>query len=89
MARLAAVTGLRFVHEGSTDEDPSDDRGRFLPELYGDRWAPVRLHELVGLSHVPTRSQLMYRWRIDTEGFGPGDLTGLARLGQGPCVPRI
>jgi hypothetical protein len=40
-ARLSEVTGLRFVHDGGSDEPTTIDRPIFQPERYGDRWAPV------------------------------------------------
>jgi hypothetical protein len=40
-ARLGEVTGLRFVHDGGSDETSTLDREIFQPERYGDRWAPV------------------------------------------------
>ena len=53
----------------------------------------VVLHEfghLVGLDHVVDTSQLMAPAASpELTGFGPGDLQGLAALGQGACVPRI
>ncbi|MFD1211899.1 peptidase [Arthrobacter sp. GCM10027362] len=39
--RVAAATGLQFVHEGRTTEPPSADRPAYQPQRYGDRWAPV------------------------------------------------
>ena len=39
--RLSAVTGLRFVDDGPTDEQPSQQRQAFQPGRYGDRWVPV------------------------------------------------
>ncbi|TQN40736.1 matrixin [Blastococcus colisei] len=155
-ARLAEVTGLRFVHDGSSAEPSTLDRRIFQPETYGDRWAPVLvaweteeqnpalvgdtvgqagsvavslgdgpqvfvtgtvsldadrmpeilafrggaqtaraiiLHELghlVGLGHVEDDQQLMYpEARREVPDFAPGDLTGLAVLGRGPCVPEL
>lgn len=41
IAEVAAATGLVFVDEGETGEEPSTDRGAYLPDEYGDRWAPV------------------------------------------------
>ncbi len=38
---IAAATGLRFVHDGTTDETWSDRRLPYQPDRYGDRWAPV------------------------------------------------
>jgi Matrixin len=53
----------------------------------------VVLHELahvVGLGHVDDPAELMYpRAQRGVTAFGPGDLTGLARLGSGPCVPEL
>jgi hypothetical protein len=155
-ARLSEVTGLRFRHDGGSDETTTLDRPIFQPERYGDRWAPVLvaweteernpalagdtvgqagsvavslgdgprvfvtgtvsldavrmpeilalrggaetargivLHELghlVGLAHVEDGEQLMYpQARREVSDFAPGDLTGLAVLGAGPCVPEL
>jgi hypothetical protein len=41
LVEVTAATGLVFRIEGTTDEPPSDDRLPFLPDRYGDRWAPV------------------------------------------------
>jgi hypothetical protein len=38
---VSDATGLRFTIEGPTDEVPSGSREVILPDLYGDRWAPV------------------------------------------------
>ena len=49
----------------------------------------VVLHELghlVGLNHVSDRGQIMFsESRPDVTRYGVGDLTGLSKLGQGPC----
>ena len=155
VARVSAVTGLQFVHDGPTGETSAATRQLFQPDRYGDRWAPVLiswqteqenpefvtdiageagsvpvsvdggpttfvsgvvdldaaafarflaapdgvpvaraivLHELghlVGLGHVPDPGQLMYPETSSALDFAPGDLTGLARLGAGPCVPEL
>lgn len=156
VARLAEVTGLRFVDDGATDEPTTRDREIFQPERYGDRWVPVLvaweteqqnpalageivgeggsvaasvgegprvyltgvvsldagqfpeilagpngtaiarsivLHELghlVGLAHVDDDQQLMFpETRRAVLDFAAGDLTGLATLGSGPCVPDL
>lgn len=156
VARIAEVTGLRFVHDGASDEVPAVDRPIHQPERYGDRWAPVLigwqsdleqpalagdvvgqagsaavslgggprvyvtgtvvldapqlapalerrdgravvegvvLHELghlVGLAHVEDAGQLMYpAVQPGLTALAPGDLTGLARLGAGACVPEL
>ena len=53
----------------------------------------VVLHELghlVGLSHVTDASQLMYpQSQPGITYFGAGDLTGLAALGGGACMPDL
>jgi hypothetical protein len=155
VARISAVTGLQFVHDGPTDEVAAEERALFQPDRYGDRWAPVLvswqtdaenpdfvtdtvgeagsatvtitgqpkvfvsgmvgldaaafaeylaepdgvplaravvLHELghlVGLDHVSDPGQLMYPQTGDVVDFAAGDLTGLARLGAGECVPEL
>lgn len=53
----------------------------------------VVLHELghlVGLAHVDDDDELMYpEANVQVDDLGPGDRTGLARLGAGPCVPDL
>jgi hypothetical protein len=155
-ARLSEVTGLRFVHDGASDEPTTRDRELYQPDRYGNRWAPVLvaweteeqnpalagdivgeagsvavslgggpkvfltgsvsldagqlpelltrsdgeevvrsivLHELghlVGLGHVDDPSQLLYpKAQEEVTDFAAGDLTGLSRLGSGPCVPEL
>jgi hypothetical protein len=39
--RVGELTGLRFVHDGTTTESPVEHREPFQPDRYGDRWAPV------------------------------------------------
>lgn len=39
--RISQVTGLTFIGDGSTDEEPRPEREPFQPDRYGDRWAPV------------------------------------------------
>lgn len=49
----------------------------------------VLLHEFAhvfGLAHVDSASELMHEGDSDVDTFGEGDLQGLRRLGQGPCV---
>lgn len=60
----------------------------------GDGWANARsiaMHELghlVGLDHVPAKSQIMYESDQGRTQFGKGDLEGLRQLGSGPCFTR-
>jgi hypothetical protein len=49
----------------------------------------VLLHEfghVMGLGHVDSPHELMYEDNVGQTEFGAGDLEGLRRLGQGPCV---
>jgi hypothetical protein len=73
------------------------DAGQF-PEILEQRdgeatAAGVVLHELahlVGLDHVDDRSQLLYPETVPgVTDLADGDLTGLARLGRGACVPEL
>jgi len=50
------------------------------------------LHELghlVGLAHVSDPTQLMYPQSSGVLDLAAGDLTGLAQLGAGECVPDL
>lgn len=69
-----------------------------LTETMGERGGPARVrsviqHELahvVGLGHIDDASQLMADTTSDdVTDFAAGDLTGLARLGAGECVPEL
>lgn len=41
LGEVSAASGLVFALDGRTSEAPDPERSSFLPELYGDRWAPV------------------------------------------------
>jgi hypothetical protein len=48
------------------------------------------LGHLVGLGHVNDSRQLMHAAnKSGVTEFAAGDLTGLAVLGNGPCVPEL
>jgi len=48
------------------------------------------LGHLVGLAHVDDPMEVMYpRANPVITQLGPGDVTGLAALGRGPCVPEL
>jgi hypothetical protein len=94
-AGSAAVTIAgqpRVFVSGMVDLDASAFAG-FVAEPDGVPFArAVVLHELghlVGLDHVSDPDQLMYPETRDAVDFGSGDLTGLARLGAGECVPQL
>jgi hypothetical protein len=38
---IARATGIRFINDGPTTEEPSEDRDPYQPEIYGKRWAPL------------------------------------------------
>ena len=38
---ISAATGIRFVYDGTTTEQPSPQRRPYQPETYGERWAPL------------------------------------------------
>ena len=41
IANASAATGLQFVADGTTDETWERQRDAYLPDRYGERWAPV------------------------------------------------
>jgi hypothetical protein len=75
VARISAVTGLQFVFDGSTDENPSEQRALFQPDRYGDRWAPV----LISWDTVAERPDLA------AEIAGMGGSVSVS-FGNGPSV---
>jgi Matrixin len=38
---VSRATGIRFINDGATDEQPSEHRAPYQPGTYGDRWAPL------------------------------------------------
>jgi hypothetical protein len=38
---MSRATGIRFIYDGHTTEQPSAQRAPYQPEQYGDRWAPL------------------------------------------------
>jgi Matrixin len=41
IAAISAATGLVFINDGETDEEPVKNRESFQRSRYGDRWVPV------------------------------------------------
>lgn len=82
----AYVTGEVQLNTAVLSRDLSKPGGR-------DTVRAVIAHELahvVGLDHVDDPSQLMAPTTSSSvSSFGPGDLTGLALLGSGACIPEL
>ena len=38
---ISAATGITFVYDGTSSEQPSPQRPPYQPEAYGERWAPL------------------------------------------------
>lgn len=38
---MSRATGIRFIYDGATTEEPSAQRAPYQPDSYGDRWAPL------------------------------------------------
>ena len=85
---IGALDGrLRYVTGGVTLDVSSF--ARLTAQLNGEpEERAIILHELghvVGLAHVSDPGELMSAKNVGRLDFGPGDLTGLAKLGSGPC----
>lgn len=92
VARISAATGLKFVSDGTTDEEPSDQRAAYQPDRYGDRWVPI----LIAWSDEVESPGLKGR----TVGLGGGRpwrdthgrltyVTGMIRLDTPSLVPGL
>ena len=63
--------------------------GRLAEQGDHDEELAVLLHEfghVLGLDHVDSSSELMFHDNVGRTTLGLGDLEGLRRLGQGPCL---
>jgi hypothetical protein len=38
---ISRATGIRFIYDGASEEQPSAQRAPYQPGTYGDRWAPL------------------------------------------------
>jgi hypothetical protein len=94
---VAGIGGSVWVREGNAQRHyvtggVTLDAGAFQllaqrPDGDAEEEAII-LHEfghLVGLAHVNDPAELMYAHNIGRTDFGPGDLAGLALLGEGTC----
>jgi hypothetical protein len=80
-------SGLRYFVSGEISLD-APDLAATLEVRGSDSVRAVIMHELghvVGLDHVDDSSELMNATNIGMTDFGPGDLVGLKRLGEGGC----
>jgi Matrixin len=88
-----SVPGSPTVFVTGTVELDAAEFARLLGSPLGTRQARgIVLHELghlVGLDHVDDPRQLMYPTDAGVLDFAPGDRTGLAALGRGPCAPAL
>lgn len=89
----ARVPDGPFVHVAGQVTLDAPDLLAMLERPGGpDQVRAVIMHELghvVGLAHVDDPGQLMHVQNTGVTGFAEGDRAGLARLGAGPCVPRL
>ena len=80
--------GTKYLVAGTIALSPSyyeqlEKRGDHAEEV------AVLLHEfghVLGLAHVNSTDELMYHDNVGRTTYGKGDLEGLRRVGQGPCV---
>ena len=64
------VSGIEFVFDGITDEQPTPEREPYQPQRYGDRWAPILIAFTDGQPALD----------------GTTESAGKRRLGQGGSV---
>lgn len=80
------VTGTLLLDGPQLQQSLEVDRG-------SDQVRSVILHEMahvIGLGHIDDPAELMYpEGQLGVITYGAGDRAGLARLGQGPCVPEL
>jgi len=76
------------LHSGTVILD-ADDIERLMSAEGGDAIAQAVVHHelghVVGLGHVDDESELMHPQNTHLTEWGPGDLEGLAVVGDGPC----
>lgn len=94
---VAGYAGSSYLSDGSNGRHfvtgqvilDSEVFARLLQTPTGTAQArAITMHELghlVGLAHVKDARELMNQKNVGQIGFGPGDLEGLAILGQGSC----
>ena len=88
-----SYVGASRVYVSGTVTLDAEDMREIVDEPRGKQEArAIIMHELghlVGLDHVDDKDQLMYPTIQRGTEFGTGDLTGLAALGRGACVPEL
>ncbi len=82
--------GQRYYTTGSIALDAEAfsalDGGRDEERQVAQAIVDHEFGHLVGLAHVDDQRELMYAQGVSTVRYGPGDLEGLARLGNVPCA---
>ncbi|QIM20598.1 hypothetical protein G7075_04625 [Phycicoccus sp. HDW14] len=79
-AEMSMVTGLAFVFDGYTDEEPSKDRALTVPQ-YSTRWAPV----LIAWSDPEETRAWPAGSSASASVARPGARTGSTRTSAGTC----
>jgi hypothetical protein len=96
IAAISVATGLVFINDGVTDEEPVENRESFQRSRYGDRWAPVLIawtdpSQFPGLNkRVIGRGGSMYLDTHDSAPFDPRTkvyITGTLTL-DGPAFAK-
>jgi Matrixin len=78
IAAISVATGLKFINDGATDEEPSPNREAYQPDRYGAKWAPV----LVAWSDPES-------WHdLDGRVIGLGGSSYVDMAGTGVLTPR-
>lgn len=77
---ISRDTGLVFVDDGTTTEDPSPDRSRYQLDRYGDRWAPVLISWVTEAEDPDMTSDVLGLTR--PAAIGTPDGTGVFVSGQ-------
>ncbi len=72
VARISAVTGLRFVADGTTTETPRAGRGAVDRDRYGDRWAPVLVAWTDGREYPSIRRYAALGGPVSVDGEDEG-----------------
>ncbi|MCA4133914.1 matrixin family metalloprotease [Arthrobacter sp. M4] len=81
VAKISRATGIHFVFDRVTDEEPREDRPAYQPGAYGQRWAPLLVSwttpdsapALAG-DVIGTGGSTMYSFRNGPKSYVTGNL---------------